>query len=84
MLINRARNPDTQIIAATHSSLLLDDLPGSSLFVCRKEEGSTAITPFGPWGEHDLLRQQAIDTSLDEEDLATPVSERIRRGDFDD
>ncbi len=70
----------TQVIATTHSPVLLDVLPPESLFVCRKDRDSTKILPFKSNGE--LLKGSEIDVGLTDED--EQVSARILRGDFDE
>ncbi|MBI4580416.1 MAG: AAA family ATPase [Planctomycetes bacterium] len=71
----------TQLIVTTHSPILPDLLPDQSLYVCRKSQGQTDITPFASWGE--LARASEIGRALDAEEGTTPVSQRILRGDFD-
>lgn len=73
-------NSDTQVIATTHSPVLVDLIPHESLYVCRKYKGHTSIEPFSVWEYPDVNR--ALDEG--EEDLPElTVSERILRGDFD-
>ena len=82
LLKTQSGSGDSQLIVTTHSPVLLDLLPDDSLFVCRKEEGRTTITPLGPY-DGPLLqseRRNDIDIALDEPLL---VSERLMRGDFD-
>lgn len=73
----------SQMIVTTHSPILPDLMPCESLFVCRKENGRTSISPFNAWGplfrRHDIV--ETLDTEDGEERL--PVSRRIQRGDFD-
>jgi predicted ATPase len=78
LLETRAAGGKTQLIVTTHSPILPNYLPDHSLFVCRKENGATLITPFNCWGP--LAKDSAVATALDD---STPVSERIMRGDFD-
>ena len=81
LLKTRSESGDSQMIVTTHSPVLLDLLPGDSLFVCRKEDGLTTITPLGTYGP--LLqseRRNDIDEALHEQLTA---SQRIMRGDFD-
>jgi predicted ATPase len=72
---------ETQMIVTTHSPTLLDALPRENLYVCRKREGSTTITPL------NQLDPLGLDTSityaLDGADDELMVSERVLRGDFD-
>ncbi len=80
LLQTRARTGGTQHIVTTHSPILPDLIPDTSLFVCRRPGGVTRIEPFTTWGP--IFRRDDIDTALaDVEDL-TP-SERLLRGDFD-
>ncbi|NOQ45891.1 MAG: AAA family ATPase, partial [Desulfobulbaceae bacterium] len=76
----RSSQTGTQYIVTTHSPLLPDLMPNESLFVCRKVEGYTEISPFSTWGP--LGRKSDIDKALDDEEELTP-SERMLRGDFD-
>jgi predicted ATPase len=85
LLKTRSGSGDSQLIVTTHSPVLLDLLPDDSLFVCRKEEGRSTITPLGPY-DGPLLqseRRNDIDDALDEPLSPLSVSERIMRGDFD-
>ena len=77
MLKTRTATGDTQLIVTTHSPTLLDLIPNSALFVCRKDGGRTMIEPFLPF---ELLREREIDQGLDD---APPISQRVLRGDFD-
>lgn len=79
ILENRVASGDTQLLVTTHSPTLLDHLPIESLFKCRKVRGVTTVEPM--WG--DLARKAEIDSALDEEDQALPLSELILRGDLD-
>ena len=67
----------TQIIATTHSTVLVDLIPLKSLYVCSKVRGETKVRPlessFHKWDIEKMLR----------EDLDTSVSELMLRGDFD-
>ena len=77
MLKTRTATGDTQLIVTTHSPTVLDLIPNSALFVCRKDGGRTMIEPFLPF---ELLREREIDHGLDD---APPISQRVLRGDFD-
>jgi predicted ATPase len=71
---------DTQVIVTTHSPTLIDIVPRSSLYVCRKKNGRTSIEPFANW------EYPEVDNALEDEDDDIPestVSERLLRGDFD-
>jgi predicted ATPase len=83
LLKSRAEQHAGQLIVTTHSPLLPDLIPDENLYVCRKTEGQTRITPFASWGE--IARRATIDGALEEtgEGAKTPVSARILRGDFD-
>ena len=78
LLQTRADTGDSQLIVTTHSPILPDLIPDDSLYVCRKDNGRTEISPFKTWGQ--LGRRKNIDESLEEELLP---SQRIMRGDFD-
>lgn len=80
MLRLRSSLLTTQYVVTTHSPLLPDLMPDEALFVCRKKDGYTEITPFRTWGP--LGRQTDIDDALNKEEELTP-SERMLRGDFD-
>jgi predicted ATPase len=82
LLKTRAALGQTQYIVTTHSPILPDLIPDSSLFVVHRTEAGTQIEPFSTWGP--LARKKDIDSALTdagEERLA--VSERLMRGDFD-
>ena len=80
LLTNRTILGETQLIVTTHSPILPDLVPDTSLYVCRKEKGATRIEPLKYWGS--LARKSAVDTALDDKECL-PVSERMLRGDFD-
>jgi predicted ATPase len=71
---------DMQMIVTTHSPLLLDALPRESLYVCRKVNGRSRITPLAKLDP--LGRETDYARLLDDED-ALAVSARVLRGDFD-
>lgn len=76
--LQRTATDDIQVIATTHSPVLPDQIPSSSLFFCRRKENATEIVPFQ---EIELFKRAFIDKALDED---TPLpSELIMRGDFD-
>ena len=74
---------DIQLIATTHSSVLPDLIPPESLFVCRKVQDNTEITPFLTVNHGHLFKTSEIEDALTENSRLSP-SERILRGDFDD
>ena len=78
LLKTRAATGQSQLIVTTHSPILPDLIPDSSLLVCTKGQGRTQIARFETWGA--LGRRRDIDEALDEQ--LTP-SQRIMRGDFD-
>jgi predicted ATPase len=80
LLKTRSGSGDSQLIVTTHSPVLLDLLPSSSLFICRKEDGQTTITPFATWELPGPARHEDIDEALDE---PLTASQRLMRGDFD-
>jgi predicted ATPase len=79
-LKTRAALGETQIIATTHSPVLLNLLPTRYLFHCRKLGRETVLEPFPTLD--GLWRQDDIELALDDEEALT-VSERILRGDLD-
>ncbi|MGC9261690.1 MAG: AAA family ATPase [Phycisphaerae bacterium] len=81
LLCNRAAAGKTQLIVTTHSPILTDLIPKESLFVCRKISGRTTIEALSTVGP--LFRAGDVGAALDAEEEASPVSERILRGDFD-
>lgn len=70
----------TQYIVTTHSPILPDLLPGDSLYAARNIDRETHIDAFTTWGP--LGQRKDIDRALEGLESALPVSERIRRGDF--
>ena len=81
LLRTRSQAGLTQFIVTTHSPLLSDLLPPSSLYACRRTERGTTITPFEHGGP--LYKRDGIDDALDEDERPS-VSDLILRGDFDD
>ncbi|MGH7708567.1 MAG: AAA family ATPase [Vulcanimicrobiaceae bacterium] len=74
-------NASTTLIITTHSPLLLDLLPSGSLYAVTKEGGNTTVKPFtARMGE--LSKKSDIELGLDDVP-ALPVSQLVRRGDFD-
>jgi predicted ATPase len=78
LLKTRAAAGKSQLLVTTHSPLLADMLPQKSLYVCKRVDGFTDISPLDTWGP--LGRRSEIDEAMDD---AMPPSERILRGDFD-
>ena len=82
LLKNRADDKETQYIVTTHSPILPDLVPEQALFVCRRTNGATGITPFLV-SPGRLFRQPEIDGALaDAEPLS--MADRMQRGDFSD
>lgn len=82
LLKNRVEFGETQLVVTTHSPILPDMIPDTSLFVCRKQVGTTIIEPFATtWGA--LGRKSDVEQALDDREERLPVSERMLRGDFD-
>lgn len=81
LLMNQVYIGRTQYIVTTHSPMLPDLLPESSLFVVQKFSGRTSIEPLQSWGP--LARGAEIARALDDVHEPLQVSERILRGDFD-
>jgi predicted ATPase len=77
-LQSHARSGERQIIITTHSGLLADLLPPESLYLCRTDEGRTAIERYQ---SSPLFDRSEIDEALDAEEA---FSTRILRGDLDD
>jgi len=76
--LKRTATDDIQVLVTTHSPVLPDQIPNSSLFVCRRKGDTTEIVPFAGSG---LFRTPKIDDALDDE--APLPSELIMRGDID-
>ncbi|MBD3286595.1 AAA family ATPase [candidate division WOR-3 bacterium] len=70
----------TQLIATTHSPLLIENIPDDSLYVCTRRNGYSSIEPFSTWGP--LGRKKDVEKALCGEEILSK-SERILRGDFD-
>ena len=84
MLNTRAGFGETQYIVTTHSPILPDLLPDSSLLAVRRDARRTRIDPFSAWGP--LAYRGDIGGAPDDgdgEEECLPVSQRILRGDFD-
>lgn len=80
LLKTRSSFGSTQYIVTTHSPLLPDVMPDSSLLACKKDGRATRIEPFNVWGS--LARKNEIDSYFSEE-AELKMSDRILRGDFD-
>jgi predicted ATPase len=81
LLKTRTLDGKTQLIVTTHSPILPDIMSDEDIFVCRKKDGYSTIAPFtASW---PLGRKTEIDSALDDKIPATPISQRIQRGDFD-
>ncbi len=76
LLKTRQSQGSAQTIVTTHSPILPDRLPEESLYVVRRDNGRTDITPLSAWGP--LAKR--TDTEADD---PLTVSARIMRGDFD-
>ncbi len=75
-LLEARASDDTQVIATTHSPLLVDLIPKKSLYAFRRANGGTAIDPLSRW---EVQRNKRSNKSSIEE---TRISKRILRGDF--
>lgn len=82
LLETRAASGDTQLIVTTHSPILPDLIPETSLFVCTKKDGQTRITPFQRFSFGAIWNSEDKKRALNDEEALT-TSERIMRGDFD-
>lgn len=80
-LKTRARSGLSQLIVTTHSPTLLDLIPPESLFVVRRKDSQTSISPLPEWGP--LSRQAVIDEGLQDEGVRR-LSERVVAGELDD
>ena len=81
----KALHGETQIIVATHSPILIEEIPKEYLFVCRKKNGFTVIDPFeslGPLGRK-ISSKKKIKKALMDAGEPLSIPERILRGDFD-
>lgn len=81
LLKNMAHAAKTQLVVTTHSPILTGMIPDESLYICKKENGSTIIEPFETWGP--LARDSDVDTALNRDGEESGIPERILRGDFD-
>jgi predicted ATPase len=80
LLQTRAELGETQMIVTTHSPLLVDQIPQTFLYVCRKDEMGTQIEPFNPF---PLWREQEASQAIDDDGEPLSVSAQILRGDLD-
>ncbi|MBI3001799.1 MAG: AAA family ATPase, partial [Deltaproteobacteria bacterium] len=71
LLKNSVQEHQKQIVVTTHSPIFPECFDDSDLFVCRREEQLTTITPFKALGP--LYKRVTIDHFLED---------RILRGDF--
>jgi predicted ATPase len=78
MLLNSARDRDTQILINTHSPFLATFFPNADLVVCQRDERDTHFEPFPL--EAPMLKKDEIAAALEEP--PTPLYERIVRGDY--
>ena len=84
LLKTRATLGQTQYIVTTHSSILPDRMPDDSLLAVRRTDGRTLVDTASTWGPLGPLgRKDDIDRVPGDDGDVLPVSERIRRGDFD-
>ena len=75
-LLQARASDDTQVIATTHSPVLVDLIPKKSLYAFRKVNGKTAIDPLSH------LEAQKYKRSSKSDFEETRTSKRILRGDF--
>jgi len=75
-LLEARASDDTQVIATTHSPVLVDLIPKKSLYTFRRANGGTAIDPLSRW---EVQRNKRSNKSSIEE---TRIAKRILRGDF--
>ena len=81
-LKTRVRIGRSQIIATTHSPVLLDRIPAEHLYVFRRKDSATDVSRFESWGP--LGKAAQIGDALKEPGDGVPLSVRLLRGDFDD
>src|SRR5260370_39730447 len=74
-LLQTRASDDTQVIATTHSPVLVDLIPKKSLYVFRKVNEKTAIDPLAYLEEQRYKRNSKNDFE------GTSTSKRILRGD---
>lgn len=79
LLKNKISTGKTQLIAATHSTILTDLIPDENLYICRKREGKTLLEHFSAWGS--LSRKAVYEKALDEEEGIGASSGRIMQDD---
>lgn len=75
-LLQTQASDDTQVIATTHSPILVDLIPKESLYAFRRVHGKTAIDPLSRLEEQRYRKSKRSDA----EGIST--SRRILRGDF--
>ncbi len=75
-LLQARASDDTQVIATTHSPVLVDRIPKKSLFAFRKVNGKTAIDSLSHLEAQKYKRSSKSDVE------ETRTSKRILRGDF--
>lgn len=76
LLLQERAIDDTQVIATTHSPVLVDLMPKGSLYAFRKVGGKTTIVPLSSWEAQRYRRTSKSDVE------ETPLSKRILRGDL--
>ena len=81
LLLESRATSGIQMIVTTHSPVLLDLIARESLFVCRKRNGRTEITPLSALGLPDKDDSQNGEIDFDIPELT--IAERIIRGYFD-
>ena len=75
-LLQTRASDDIQVIATTHSPVLIDLAPKESLYAFRKLNGKTAIDSLSHWEEQRYKRSSRSELE------GTSTSKRILRGDF--
>jgi len=80
----KTQSSNMQMIITSHSPEFLDLIPKESLYICRKRESQTEISPFiseaGTLFDSSQIRKTLDDDSIDGDSI---VSKFIKRGDFD-
>jgi predicted ATPase len=73
---------DSQFIVTTHSPHLLDCLPLTALYICRRHQGQTVLEPFLQTQQGEAAAGE-LEQAGEPDKESVPVSARVLRGDFD-
>ena len=84
LLKSASRRYGRQFIIITHSPKFPEFFASDELVVCRKDGDGTRFEKFPTFGPlYAGEKRQAIEESIDEENGATSLADRMIRGDFD-